>query len=76
MAAGFRKSLFGFNCTDVMEYIEKSQKTFVKNEKDLTEQVEKLSKELELSNQNCAELNREKEEIQRGCKIIGARGGT
>ena len=46
MAAGFRKSLFGFNCTDVMEYIEKSQKTFVKNEKDLTEQVEKLSKEL------------------------------
>ena len=48
MAAGFRKSLFGFNCTDVMEYIEKSQKTFVKNEKDLTEQVEKLSKELEL----------------------------
>ena len=40
MAAGFRKSLFGFNCADVMEYIEKSQKTFVKNEKDLTEQVE------------------------------------
>ena len=31
MAAGFRKSLFGFNCADVMEYIEKSQKTFVKN---------------------------------------------
>lgn len=65
MAAGFRKSLFGFNCADVMEYIEKSQKTFVKNEKDLTEQVEKLSKELELSNQNCAELNREKEEISK-----------
>ena len=68
MAAGFRKSLFGFNCADVMEYIEKSQKTFVKNEKDLTEQVEKLSKELELSNQNCAELNREKEEICRRFK--------
>lgn len=27
--------------------------------------MEKLSKELELSNQNCAELNREKEEISK-----------
>ena len=45
MSAGFRKSLFGFNCEDVMEYIEKSQKSFVEREKDLSAQVKKLRQE-------------------------------
>ena len=65
MSAGFRKSLFGFNCEDVMEYIEKSQKSFVEREKDLSEQVEKLSAELELSNDNYRKLNEEKETISK-----------
>ena len=65
MSAGFRKSLFGFNCEDVMEYIEKSQKSFVEREKDLSEQVEKLSADLELSNDNYRKLNEEKETISK-----------
>ena len=65
MSAGFRKSLFGFNCEDVMEYIEKSQKSFVERENDLSEQVEKLSAELELSNDNYRKLNEEKETISK-----------
>lgn len=65
MSAGFRKSLFGFNCEDVMGYIEKSQKSFVEREKDLSEQVEKLSAELELSNDNYRKLNEEKETISK-----------
>ena len=65
MSAGFRKSLFGFNCEDVMEYIEKSQKSFVEREKDLSEQVEKLSAELELSNDNYRKLNEEKETVSK-----------
>ncbi len=65
MSAGFRKSLFGFNCEDVMEYIEKSQKNFTEREKDLSEQVEKLSSELELSNDNYRKLNEEKETISK-----------
>ena len=65
MSAGFRKSLFGFNCEDVMEYIEKSQKNFVEREKDLSEQVERLSAELDLSNDNYRKLNEEKETISK-----------
>ena len=63
MAGGFKKSLFGFNCSDVMEYIERSQKTFTSKENELTEQIKKLSDELELSNENYLKLNAEKNEI-------------
>ena len=34
MAVGFKKSLFGFNCADVIEYIEKTHKSFVQKEKE------------------------------------------
>ena len=63
MAVGFRKSLFGFNCDDVLKYIERSQKSFAEKEKDLTNQVEELSKSLDLSNENYRKLNDEKELI-------------
>ena len=63
MAVGFRKSFFGFNCDDVLSYIEKSQKTFAEKEKELTEQTDRLSKELDLSNENYTKLNAEKEMI-------------
>lgn len=63
MAVGFKKSLFGFNCGDVMQYIERSQKSFAEKEKDLTNQVEELSKSLDLSNENYRKLNDEKELI-------------
>ncbi len=63
MAVGFKKSFFGFNCDDVMKYIERSQKSFAEKEKDLTNQVEELSKSLDLSNENYRKLNDEKELI-------------
>ena len=63
MAVGFKKSLFGFNCDDVMDYIERSQKSFAQKQKDLTNQVEELSKSLDLSNDNFRKLNEEKELI-------------
>ena len=63
MAVGFKKSLFGFNCDDVMKYIERSQKSFAEKEKDLANQVEELSKSLDLSNENYRKLNDEKELI-------------
>ena len=42
MAVGFRKSLFGFNCDDVMKYIEKTHKSFAQKEATLKEQAEDL----------------------------------
>lgn len=63
MAVGFKKSLFGFKCDDVMQYIERSQKSFAEKEKELSEQVDTLSRDLDLSNENCRKLNDEKELI-------------
>ena len=63
MAVGFKKSLFGFNCADVIEYIERSQKGFAEKEKELSEQVDMLSRDLDLSNENYRKLSNEKELI-------------
>ena len=32
MAIGFRKSLFGFNCDEVLEYVQKTHKAFTEKE--------------------------------------------
>ena len=52
MSVGFRKSLFGFNCDDVISYIERSQKSFTEKQKELSEKVTSLAAELELSGEN------------------------
>ena len=45
MNIGFRKSLFGFNCDDVMSYVEKTHKAFTEKEIVLKEQIEEISNE-------------------------------
>lgn len=65
MSAGFRKSLFGFNCQDVIEYIEKTHKSFVQKEKDLNTKVEGLVKELDISKADCKKLILEKEQLDK-----------
>ncbi len=57
MAVGFRKSFFGFNRDDVIEYIKNLHETFEEKERNLKEQVAELeaaSKNLECE---IAELN-------------------
>lgn len=85
MATGFRKSLFGFNTADVMEYIESSQRssaeklTELENEKKcLTENVATLSTRIsELETENAAlserlnEYTEKYEEINRLSENIG-----
>ncbi len=61
MAVGFRKSLFGFNSDDVIEYIERAQKTFNKKETELNEKLSSLKKELALSMEKYEALMKEKE---------------
>ena len=63
MSVGFRKSLFGFHCQDVLNYIQQSQKKFADMQTDLTEQVQTLSQELALSEESRAALAQEKETI-------------
>ena len=65
MSVGFRKSLFGFNCDDVISYIERSQKSFTEKQKELSEKVTSLAAELELSGENYKVLEAEKEQISK-----------
>ena len=65
VSIGFRKSLLGFNCQDVIDYIEKTHNTFVKKEKDLSNQVNSLSEELNLSKESNKKLTQEKEIIEK-----------
>lgn len=63
MSVGFRKSLFGFNCDDVIRYIEKTHKTFSAKTNSLNEKAESLAKQLELSKEQYDSLLEEKNVI-------------
>ena len=58
--AGFRRSLFGFNTDDVLEYIEKTHKSFSKKQNALNEKAESLANELSLSKEQYENLMAEK----------------
>ena len=65
MSVGFKKSLFGFNCSDVIEYIEKTHKSFVEKEKNLNTKVEDLLSELDIAKSEQEKLEAEKQELDR-----------
>ncbi len=63
MAIGFRKSLFGFNTGDVINYIEKMHTSFQDKQTMLNNELEALNGELSLSKENYDLLLKEKDEI-------------
>ncbi len=64
MSVGFRKSLFGFNCDDVIRYIEKTHKTFSEKANSLNEKADDLAKQLEFSKEQYENLMEEKNVIR------------
>ena len=60
MTIGFRKSLFGFNTEDVINYIQKTHKTFAAQTEKLNEKADSLAKELKLSKDDYDKLMQEK----------------
>ena len=63
MAVGFRKSLFGFNSQDVIEYIDRNQREFVRKEESLNEKIDELKKMLNSSQEERKKLEEEKREL-------------
>lgn len=47
MAIGFRKSLFGFNCDDVINYVKKLHNNFAQKENELKKSIENLSAKID-----------------------------
>lgn len=65
MSIGFRKSLFGFNCDDVIDYVEKTHKRFKIKTDELTQKTEELNTQLNLSKEAYNNLLIEKNEISK-----------
>lgn len=63
MSIGFRKSLFGFNCDDVIDYVEKAHRKFKLKSDELTQKADDLSTQLKLSQEAYDKLLAEKNEI-------------
>lgn len=61
MPIGFRKSLFGFNCDDVMNYIEVAQKKHAENEITLKTKIEELNESISSLQNNIAKISNERD---------------
>ena len=70
MAVGFRKSLFGFNSQDVIEYIDRNHREFSKKEETLNSKIEELKNLLDASKEEQRKLEEEMDEVQQGITKI------
>ncbi len=57
MSVGFRKSFLGFNCDDVIEYIQNSHKKFSEKENELNQKIDNLDNTI-------AHINTQLEEVK------------
>lgn len=64
MSVGFRKSLFGFNCDDVIEYIEETHKNFSSKEAELNKKIDSLDNTLAEVNSQLCEVLTAKSEVE------------
>ena len=65
MSVGFRKSLFGFNCDDVIGYIEESHKKFSEKENELNQKIDSLD-------QTLANVNTQLEDVKNAKAAVEA----
>lgn len=63
MSVGFRKSLFGFNCDDVIDYIQESHKNFSEKENELNSKITELDNTITDINAQLTEVKNAKDEV-------------
>ncbi len=64
MSVGFRKSLFGFNCDDVINYIEESHKKFNQKEKELNQKIDNLDNTIASVNSQLEDVKTAKQAVE------------
>lgn len=65
MSVGFRKSLFGFNCDDVIAYIEEAHKKFSAKENELNQKIDNLDSTI-------ATVNTQLEDVKAAKAVVEA----
>lgn len=63
MSVGFRKSLFGFNCDDVIDYIQESHKNFSEKENELNSKIKELDNTINDINAQLTAVKNSKAEV-------------
>ena len=64
MSVGFRKTLFGFNCDDVINYVQESHKKFSAKENELNEKIDSLDKTIADVNAQLVEVKAAKAAVE------------
>ena len=64
MSVGFRKSLFGFNCDDVIEYVQGSHKKFSEKEKELNAKIDNLDNTITTVNAQLEDVKNAKAAVE------------
>ena len=64
MSVGFRKSLFGFNCDDVINYVEETHRSFSEKESELNKKIDTLDSTLTEVNAQLNEVIAAKSEVE------------
>lgn len=64
MSVGFRKSLFGFNCDDVIDYIQESHKKFSEKENELNQKINTLDKTIAAVNEQLEDVKAAKAAVE------------
>lgn len=64
MSVGFKKSLFGFNCDDVIDYIQTSHKKFSQKEAELNQKIDSLDKTIATINTQLEDLKLAKANVE------------
>ncbi len=72
MSAGFRKSLFGFNQNDVIEYVKKSSEAAKQREDELLLALAKKEKENKILEETNIQLSSRVAEFEKKCNEINA----
>lgn len=64
MSVGFRKSFLGFNCDDVINYVQESHKNFSEKENELNKKIAELDNVIVEINTQLAEVKKSKSEVE------------
>ena len=64
MSVGFRKSFLGFNCDDVIEYIQNSHKKFSQKESELNQKIDRLDNTIANINSQLEEVKNAKAAVE------------
>lgn len=73
MSIGFKKSLLGFNCSDVISYIDKMHRAFSEKEKNFNSKINDLQNEINAVNLEREKLLAEKAELDRKLNEFNAK---